>query len=511
MLEVDKVYLARLEKAVVIGVFGQAIVTFHVPEGYLVFLEELQGVATLPPHFRAGPVVLAGQVAVGVLVPEVPFDACSAGHDVSPEAVLAGVVTGGIFGVSDQCMSRVTRLVAGYHPGLAGGRRSVDVVLGLAVDPAEIAPVGLQREARQPRSVAEQIVVVGAVVDHDVVSIWVVRPEVVGPGRLLLRGGVVDFFAEIPVQGQVVAEACDQLAVVEFSLDAQIAFVQQQLVLGFQRFEVQVHAELVGVLEDDLPLVEPRDIHSQTLVVGRVRKNVVIVAFDIERQEREDVHALGGKVVDRTDHAFALAVLPGGIAGPEVFDVRGPGFDQVVLVTVRFEIAVEVRVSEEVLRCVRPAFEEVLLRLGESQMVLADVLQQTLASEIPAFFVCGSYDEGPVLTVHKACTVTGILVVTDGDILAFPERDAVLPASRLAWRKMDPPLVAAIGARIGCVAVAGKIARNHIRLAAPPMREGHVETIIQKWIRARCLTGPWSIERESDLVPLLDFSRDLVG
>ena len=98
---------------------------------------------------------------------------------------------------------------------------------------------------------------VGAVVNHDVVLIRVVCPEVVRPGRFLRRGGVVDLFAEIPIQSQVVAEARDQLAVVELSFYAQVALVQQQLILSLQRLEVQVHAELVCMFEDYFPLIEP--------------------------------------------------------------------------------------------------------------------------------------------------------------------------------------------------------------------------------------------------------------
>ena len=66
-----------------------------------------------------------------------------------------------------------------------------------------------------------------SIVDDDVVLIRVLRPEVVRPGNLLLRRGIVDLFAKVPVERQVMAESSDQLAVLKLALRAQVALVQQ--------------------------------------------------------------------------------------------------------------------------------------------------------------------------------------------------------------------------------------------------------------------------------------------
>ncbi len=51
-----------------------------------------------------------------------------------------------------------------------------------------------------------QVVVVGAVVNHDVVLVWVVVPEVARPEALLARAGIVDFLAQVPIERRVMPE-----------------------------------------------------------------------------------------------------------------------------------------------------------------------------------------------------------------------------------------------------------------------------------------------------------------
>ena len=83
--------------------------------------------------------------------------------------------------------------------------------------------------------------------------------------------------------------------------------------------------------EEYLPLVEPGAVQTFSFVVSSVREDVSIVAFDIERQKREHVHALRSQIIDCTDNALAFAVLPSGIAGLPVLYMRRPGFDKLVL------------------------------------------------------------------------------------------------------------------------------------------------------------------------------------
>ncbi len=263
VLEVHHVHLARLAEAIVARGGADAVVVDHLPERDVVVVEERQRVAAVVPERVAAAVVLAGEVGVGVLVAEVELQPRPAGHQVAPQGVLSPVdVALPRVVVRAQGVAGVARLVAGHHPGLARGCRAVDVVLGPAVDLVEVAVAGLEGEARQLRAGTQQVVVVVPVVDHDGVPVGIVIPEVPRPGLLLAGGRVVDLLAQVPVQGQVMPEPGDQLAVVELPLVAQVAAVQERFVLGLLRLEVQVHAHAVGVGEDDVPLVQPRAVEA---------------------------------------------------------------------------------------------------------------------------------------------------------------------------------------------------------------------------------------------------------
>ena len=121
----------------------------------------------------------------------------------------------------------------------------------------------------------------------------------------------------------MVREAGDQLAVVELSLAAQFAFVQALVVLRLLRDDVEHQAEPVHVREDDLPLVQLAAIEAEPLLgLGPGPDVLAVAAVDVVGEEVDAVHALGGQVVQGPDDALALAVLPGGVAGPPVLDVR---------------------------------------------------------------------------------------------------------------------------------------------------------------------------------------------
>ena len=62
--------------------------------------------------------------------------------------------------------------------------------------------------------------------DHDVVIVGIHLANVVDH-RLLLVGRLRVLLAQVPVQGQVVAEAGDQLAAIELSFRPEIAAVQR--------------------------------------------------------------------------------------------------------------------------------------------------------------------------------------------------------------------------------------------------------------------------------------------
>ena len=91
--------------------------------------------------------------------------------------------------------------------------------------------------------------------------------------------------------------------------------------------------------------------------------------------------------------------------------MRGPILDEVVFVSVKLKITVEVFVSQEVLGSIRTSFKEILSSVGKSQMMLAYILQYTLPSKIPSSFICGTNIKRTGLAVHKASTFTSFLFI----------------------------------------------------------------------------------------------------
>ena len=65
----------------------------------------------------------------------------------------------------------------------------------------------------------------------------------------------------------MVAEARDELAVVDEPLEAQVAAVEVGVVLALVQHDVRRDAELVHVLEHDLPLGELADVEAVSLLV----------------------------------------------------------------------------------------------------------------------------------------------------------------------------------------------------------------------------------------------------
>ena len=118
--------------------------------------------------------------------------------------------------------------------------------------------------------------------------------------------------------------------------------------------------------EDNLPLIEPGAVHMFSFIVSSVRENIPVVAFDIEREKRKNIHALRGQIIDRADDAPAFAVLPCGIAVLEVPDMRGPGLDKLVFVAVGLKVAIEIGVGQEVFGGIGSTFEEILSGFGKS-------------------------------------------------------------------------------------------------------------------------------------------------
>jgi hypothetical protein len=339
-------------------------------------------------------------------------------------------------------------------------------------------------------------------VDDDGVVVRVVVVEVLRPRLLLRQRRPVDLLAEVPVQREVVTEAGDQFAVVQPALVAGIAAIEQQLVLGFLGLEVEVHAHPVAVLEDDLPLVELRDIHPQALAGGGVGVDVLVVAVDVHGQEREAVQPFGGEVVDGADQALALAALPQRVPGVPVDHVRLPVLDELVFHPVALEHAVEVLIGEQVLRRIDARLHEERAGLREAQVVLAHVVEPSFAAEVAAGLVGRGDGEAAGFAVEMAGTGARSGVVGHGHVRPRAEGNPVGPGARFLRGQVGPPGTAGGGRAVRRVAVGGVVARDHQRLAAAGMVERHLEPVVGEGIRRGGFAGGRAVEAERHLVPL---------
>jgi hypothetical protein len=107
-------------------------------------------------------------------------------------------------------------------------------------------------------------------------------------------------------------------------LRTHFATVEQTLILGFLRLEVEEKTLVLSVIEHHLPLLDARDIQVRPVIIRHVGEYILVVADDVHRQERHRVRARAGEIIDRAHNAFALALLPCGIAGFPILDVWLP-------------------------------------------------------------------------------------------------------------------------------------------------------------------------------------------
>jgi hypothetical protein len=163
-------------------------------------------------------------------------------------------------------------------------------------------------------------------VDDDVVMIRIGVANVLGHGALFLRGLSV-FFAEVPIKGEFMAEPGDQFAEIEFAFHAERAVIERRsdqtnltimaktviVHFGFLEFEMEVEAESLRVIENDLPLIELRTVIMKLVGFGAEGPDVVTISADVIGEKREGVAAFAREIIERTDQTLAFAVLPCGI------------------------------------------------------------------------------------------------------------------------------------------------------------------------------------------------------
>ena len=512
----EEVGVAGFGQAEAGGVEEEVIEAFHFGGGELLGAEEVEGVSALVPKFVAGAPVLTGEVGVFVLVAEVEFEPPAAGEEVAPEGVHAGVIVGGIFGVGDEGVFGVAGFIASDDPGFALGLGGVDDVEGGIVDVGEGGVGGLQGGAIDGGVFAVEVGGPLSVVDDDGVVVGVVGVEVVAHGEALGGGLEVGFvvvgfplavfFAEVPVEGGVVAEAGEEFAVVELALASGVALIEEGFVFAFLGFEVEEEAFGGGVFEDDFPLGEARDVEAFAFVVVEIREDVLVVAFDIEGEEGHGVEAFGREVVDGADHAFALAVLPGGVALFPVADVGLPGFDEVVFFAVVFEIAIEVGIGEEVFGGVGADFPKDVAGAGADGVAVADGLHGSEGAGIRRGFIAGGDGEAAAFAIEEFGAFTGGGVGRDGDVLAFAEVGFPGPVAAAIGGELDVPLVSGFSGGVGGPAIGCEVSGDGEGLIG--VGEGDIEPVVGEGVGGGVFGGVGAVEAEGDLVPDFLFAGD---
>lgn len=146
MFEEDEVEFAWLSENE--PIFGRELIIgiAHFPEGDVVILEKAERKGGLFPHFFANAVVLTGKVTVGMGITKIPFDARSSGEEISPKGIFSGIVTCRIFGIWNERVGSITRLIDGDDPRFPCLHRAAEVVQSGTVDMFKIHLASLQRK-----------------------------------------------------------------------------------------------------------------------------------------------------------------------------------------------------------------------------------------------------------------------------------------------------------------------------------------------------------------------------
>ena len=100
----------------------------------------------------------------------------------------------------------------------------------------------------------------------------------------------------------------NQFAQVQFPLDISVPEIEQTLIFCFLQYKMDHHPQFVHVVENDLPLVELAHVEAVPNVRVRPHPGVApVAAVEVVREKVDAVHGLSGEVVERADHALALA------------------------------------------------------------------------------------------------------------------------------------------------------------------------------------------------------------
>ena len=356
------------------------------------------------------------------------------------------------------------------------------------------------------------LVLVRVGVDDDRAAVGVERVDV---RRELAELGrrVRVLLPEVPVEGEVVAEAGDELAVVQLPLGPERPAVERLVVLRLLRLKVQEHPEAVGVREHDLPLGQLGDVVAEPGLRGRAgrrpRPHVAAVALGVvEGEEAERVHPLRREVVEGADEPLPLAAVPRRVARVPVLDVRAPRLEADRPGPAQVGRVVEVGVGQEVLGAVGPALDEVVA-VVEPEVPLADVAEDALPAVVAAVLDPVARLGGDEVE-RRARAARRAGVVGDGHARALVRLEANGPRAGRE-RGVGPPLVPRRRPGVGRVPVGGEVAGDgEPDRPVVVARELDVEPVVQERVGRALLAQARPVDRDRDRVPRHELARGVV-
>src|SRR5687767_3835450 len=193
-----------------------------------------------------------------------------------------------------------TLFVIGDDPGLASGGGSFDPLESALM---RGAPIVLEGETGEDGIGAEErsidtILFLGIGVQDGEMIVRIVIANEASHGAMF-GGGLGVFLAEIPIEREEIAEARDHFAEIKFSFAAEspaiesggdglsFAFGTEAGIVhfGFLELEMEIESALLGVIENDLPLVELGDVVVQFLFARDEGPDVVAITTGVVGEE----------------------------------------------------------------------------------------------------------------------------------------------------------------------------------------------------------------------------------
>lgn len=169
---------------------------------------------------------------------------------------------------------------------------------------------------------------------------------------------------------------------------------------------------------------------------------------------------------------------------------------------------VKLSIPQKCLRCIRPAFQEVLAGSSKPQMMLTHILQKSLAAKVTPALICRPNLNCSPLTVHIPRALARIRILKNSNPVTTAKGNFIIPSSCYQWRKMHPPLIAAVSRCLSRPAVRRVVPRRPDGPAALWMRKRHIQPIVQKRIRRGRLAGHGPVKCQRHFMPLLQFARN---